>query len=290
VTTRTRRAPARRQAVAQASAVAPDVYTSSTTQTSAGMGARANTLPRTFRRRWSRERPRCRGSARLRSSASLLAIPQSDASARASALAGTSPRCQARSGSPGTGTRSATSGCGTASATSVAASRASRRRPRSCRERRRVRVRRRRSPTEPRRSRASDPRTRHSGARATDRASRSARTAGGRGGSVRGDRSRRVLPPAARRRRSARAARGREPARLDRTDESLTPSCQIGAETSSRRSSSARSRSAGVLIGRNRPRGPRRGTSRYCASTNAETSWYSRSSCTAGRPSTSFST
>ena len=45
------------------------------------------------------------------------------------------------------------------------------------------------------------------------------------------------------------------------------------AATSSRRSSCARSRSAGVLIGEKRPRGPRRGTSRYCVGTIAETSW-----------------
>ena len=45
------------------------------------------------------------------------------------------------------------------------------------------------------------------------------------------------------------------------------------AATSSRRSSCARARSAGVLIGEKRPRGPRRGTSRYCVGTIAETSW-----------------
>ena len=63
-----------------------------------------------------------------------------------------------------------------------------------------------------------------------------------------------------------------------------------GAASSSRRSGRTRSTSAGTFTGMNRPRGPRRGTTRYVVGTLSESSWYSRSSCTAGSPSTCFST
>jgi hypothetical protein len=151
-------------------------------------------------------------------------------------------------------------------------------------------ARRRRSPTGPWRMRAFCQRTRHIDVPATGQVSRTARRPAARAGRTTRDTQRRAAGRAPRRSRTARAEGCPAPARLDRTDEAVTTPCQIGAETSSRRSSCARSRSAGVLIGRNRPREPRRGTSRYCAGTKADSSWYSRSSCTARRPSTSLST
>ena len=151
-------------------------------------------------------------------------------------------------------------------------------------------ARRRRSPTWPPRTRAFCPRTRHIVGPATGQASRTARRPVARAARTTCGTLRRATGRVPRRCRSARAEGGPAPTRPDRTDEGVTTPCQIGAETSSRRSACACSRSAGVLIGRNRPREPRRGTSRYWAGMKADTSWYSRSSCTARRPSTSLRT
>ena len=150
-------------------------------------------------------------------------------------------------------------------------------------ERARVPSRRRRSPSARSRTRAACPRTRRSDAPATGPATRSGRRRAARAASTTWRSSRTALVPASRRSRTARGARGRARAPFDGTRAGVTtprrsradssPDQTGDAETSSRRSSCARSRSAGVLIGEKRPRGPRRGTSRYCAGTNAETSW-----------------
>ena len=147
----------------------------------------------------------------------------------------------------------------------------------------RVPSRRRRSPSARSRTRAASLRTRRSDAPATGPATRSGRTRAARAASTSWRSSRTALVPASRRSRTARGARDRARAPFEGTRAGVTTPQrsragsspdQIGdAETSSRRSSCARSRSAGVLIGEKRPRGPRRGTSRYCAGTNAETSW-----------------
>jgi hypothetical protein len=133
------------------------------------------------------------------------------------------------------------------------------------------------------RRRAAFPCTPHTAAPAMAPASHSARRRAA--GVASGTRriSRRARCPAPRRSRTARVERDRAGAPSDGRPSGLTAPCQPcasslagqtgGAETSSRRSSWARSRSAGVLIGEKRPRGPRRGTSRYCAGTNADTSW-----------------
>ena len=176
-------------------------------------------------------------------------------------------------------------GGGTTLATSVAASRASRRRPRSFHARTSARARasyttaeraeanasrlpehsaQRRTghgPGEPHRSQTggtslvSDPR--HASHNARPGTSQTAHRSGSTRSSTRTHRryARRVnaFVPSSRQVRSA----------LRQTGD---------AATSSRRSSCARSRSAGVLIGEKRPRGPRRGTSRYCVGTIAETS------------------
>lgn len=155
------------------------------------------------------------------------------------------------------------------------ADRASRRRDgRRCERVRDVRV-----PSTPGRARAHARRTRwpsarsrtrdvgrhtlHTGVQATALAIHSVRRPAERAASVRRGTWRTGRPPARRRRHSARGEGDPAPARLERTRERVTSSCQIGAEMSSRRSLSERSRSAGVLIGRKRPRSPRRGTSRY---------------------------
>ena len=141
-----------------------------------------------------------------------------------------------------------------------------------------ARARRRRSPSAPSRTRAFGPE--HSAQRRTGHGPgepQRSHTGGARRVSDAGTRRRARDPAGSQTRSAPGAARSstRTPSTLRGKRHGFVPSsCQIGdAETSSRRSSCARSRSAGVLIGKKRPRGPRRGTSRYGVGTNADTSW-----------------
>ena len=245
MTTRTRRAPTRRHA-------ARARVRGRTGRVDVVDDAHVATAPRRARRR-------CRGRSRRRSlerqsalsrkrlapleHLERLEIPHILPSSCASARDGTSPRRHARSGSPGTGTRSRRRPASGRSPRRVrAASRASASAaallPRS--ERTLSPARRRRSPSAPPRTRACSRRTRRTAEPATARASHSARRAEGEAARTSPRHSRR----ASARTLADRAALGQDEIQsthgrpYERLERSVTSSCQIGAETSSRRSSS----------------------------------------------------
>ena len=131
VRTSTLRAPPFRSADAAALAVAPVVYTSSTSATRAGTRPCARNAPATFRRRSCCVSPRWRGDPLALVRNGCTGSPHSAASSVASRSAAWCPRFSLRSGSPGTKTTHAATGRGIDSRTTAAAHPASRRRPRS---------------------------------------------------------------------------------------------------------------------------------------------------------------
>ena len=145
------------------------------------------------------------------------------------------------------------------------------------------RCRRRRSPREQTRRKAAVLGTRRSDESARRPASRSARRAAAPLARGCRDSHRRTRFRSFRTRRSDEEGEDRAQHRRYRPicHEIVTASCQDGASrysskdvaNSSRSGSRAASRSAGVLIGMNRPRGPERGTTRYVVGTNAVSSW-----------------